>query len=156
MPGVLFLHETHLVAGYHEDAFEAAFRDGWMPTLAEDDDARLLWYCNLAHGATWSYRVVTVTAFFFSDTSAPDINPLYLRDLLQFLRSVPSMHRPVASRRSSPSPASSGSRSANCLQLTMRPRFHACRTEHMFVCVSWHRVGTHSSHSRADSFSAPP
>ena len=62
MPGVLFLHETHLVAGYHEDAFEAAFRDGWMPTLAEDDDARLLWYCNLAHGATWSYRVVTVTA----------------------------------------------------------------------------------------------
>ncbi len=51
MPGVLFLHETHLVAGYHEDAFEAAFRDGWMPTLAEDDDARLLWYCNLAHGS---------------------------------------------------------------------------------------------------------
>jgi hypothetical protein len=62
MPGVLFLHETHLVAGYHEDDFEAAFRDHWMPTLAEDDDARLLWYCNLAHGSTWSYRVVTVTA----------------------------------------------------------------------------------------------
>ena len=33
-----------------------------MPTLAEDDDARLLWYCNLAHGSTWSYRVVTMTA----------------------------------------------------------------------------------------------
>ena len=62
MPGVLFLHETHLVDGYHEDDFEAAFRDHWMPTLAEDDDARLLWYCNLAHGTTWSYRVVTVTA----------------------------------------------------------------------------------------------
>src|SRR5215212_9815124 len=62
MPGVLFLHETHLVRGYEEDAFEAAFRDGWMPRLGEDDDARLLWYCNLAHGSTWSYRVVTVTA----------------------------------------------------------------------------------------------
>lgn len=62
MPGVLFLHETHLVAGYHEDAFEAAFRDQWAPTLAKDDDARLLWYCNLAHGSTWSYRVITVTA----------------------------------------------------------------------------------------------
>ena len=62
MPGVLFLHETHLVAGYHEDAFEAAFRDHWMPTLAEDDDARLLWYCNFTHGSTWSYRAVTITA----------------------------------------------------------------------------------------------
>jgi hypothetical protein len=59
---VLFLHETHAVAGYHEDAFEAAFREQWMPTLAADDDARLLWYCNLAHGSSWSYRVVTVTA----------------------------------------------------------------------------------------------
>ncbi len=59
---MLYLHETHLVAGYHEDAFEAAFRDGWMPTLAEGDDARLLWYLNLAHGSGWSYRVVTITA----------------------------------------------------------------------------------------------
>ena len=59
---MLFLHETHDVAGYHEDAFEHAFRDRWMPTLAEGDDARLLWYRNLAHGSTWSYRVVTVTA----------------------------------------------------------------------------------------------
>jgi hypothetical protein len=62
MPGVLFLHETHVVDGYHEDEFEAAFREHWMPTLAEDDDARLLWYLNVAHGASWSYRVVTVTA----------------------------------------------------------------------------------------------
>ena len=59
---MLFLHETHLVVGRHEDAFEAAFRDGWMPTLAGGDDARLLWYLNLAHGSSWSYRVVTVTA----------------------------------------------------------------------------------------------
>jgi hypothetical protein len=59
---VLFLHETHRVAGYHEDAFEASFRDGWMPTLADGDDARLLWYLNLAHGSGASYTVVTVTA----------------------------------------------------------------------------------------------
>ena len=45
---MLFLHESHLVVGYHEDDFEAAFRDHWMPTLGEGDDARLLWYCNLA------------------------------------------------------------------------------------------------------------
>jgi len=59
---VLFLHEIHDVAGYHEDAFEHAFREGWMPTLGRGDDARLLWYLNLAHGSSWSYRVVTITA----------------------------------------------------------------------------------------------
>ena len=59
---MLFLHEVHQVAGLHEDEFEAAFREGWMPTLAKDDDARLLWYANLAHGSGASYQVVTVTA----------------------------------------------------------------------------------------------
>jgi hypothetical protein len=59
---MLFLHETHSVVGYEEDAFEAAFRDGWMPKLAENDDARLLWYTNHAHGSGASYRVVTITA----------------------------------------------------------------------------------------------
>jgi hypothetical protein len=39
---MLFLHEVHQVAGLKEDDFEAAFREGWMPTLAKDDDARLL------------------------------------------------------------------------------------------------------------------
>jgi hypothetical protein len=58
---VLFLHETHKVVGSHEDEFEAAFREGWMPTLAEDDGARLLWYTNLAHGSGASYTVVTIT-----------------------------------------------------------------------------------------------
>src|ERR1700738_3739412 len=50
---VLFLHETHKVVGAREDEFEAAYREGWMPTLAEEDSARLLWYTNLAHGAAW-------------------------------------------------------------------------------------------------------
>ena len=47
---MLLLHEVHTVAGRHEDAFEAAFREGWMPTLAKGDDARLLYYLKLAHG----------------------------------------------------------------------------------------------------------
>jgi hypothetical protein len=59
---VLFLHETHKVAGYHEDSFERAMREGWMPALAQDGDARLLWYLDHAHGSGWSYQVVTVTA----------------------------------------------------------------------------------------------
>ena len=58
---MLFVHEVHEVAGAREDEFEAAFRDGWMPLLAEGDDARLLWYMNHAHGSGASYNVVTIT-----------------------------------------------------------------------------------------------
>ncbi|OBH45848.1 hypothetical protein [Mycobacterium mantenii] len=58
---MLFLHETHSVVGARQDDFEAAYREGWMPTLAEEDDARLLWYTNHAHGSGMSYNVVTIT-----------------------------------------------------------------------------------------------
>ena len=58
---MLFLHELHTVAGRHEDAFEAAVRTGWMPALARDDDARLLYYLKLAHGTGRAYQVVTIT-----------------------------------------------------------------------------------------------
>jgi hypothetical protein len=58
---MLFLHETHKVVGARADEFEAAYRDGWMPTLADGDDARLLWYTNHAHGSGVSYNVVTIT-----------------------------------------------------------------------------------------------
>jgi hypothetical protein len=56
------MHEVHKVKGRSEDAFEEAFREGWMPMLAKDDDARLLWYTNHAHGSGVSYNVVTITA----------------------------------------------------------------------------------------------
>lgn len=59
---MLFLHEVHQVRGVKEDEFEAAYRKGWMPTLANGEDARLLWYSNHTHGSGVSYQVVTVTA----------------------------------------------------------------------------------------------
>ena len=59
---MLFMHEVHKVRGRAEDDFDAAFRDGWMPTLATGHDARLLWYTNHAHGSGPAYTVVTVTA----------------------------------------------------------------------------------------------
>jgi hypothetical protein len=59
---MLFLHEVHTVAGAHEDAFEAAYREGWMPALAATDDARLCWFLRLAFGTGRAYQVVTVTA----------------------------------------------------------------------------------------------
>jgi hypothetical protein len=59
---MLFLHEVHTVAGPHEDDFEAAYRDGWVPALAKTDDARLLWFLRLAFGTGRAYQVVTITA----------------------------------------------------------------------------------------------
>jgi hypothetical protein len=59
---MLLLHETHTVAGAHEDRFEAAFRDEWMPALAGAGDARLLWFLRLAFGTGRAYQVVTITA----------------------------------------------------------------------------------------------
>jgi hypothetical protein len=59
---VLFVHEVHEVKGRREDEFEAAFRDGWLPILAKEDDARLLWFCHHVHGTGPAYHVVTVTA----------------------------------------------------------------------------------------------
>src|SRR5215510_7930718 len=58
---MLFVHEIHKVDGRKEEEFEAAYREGWMPTLAKEDDARLLWYTNHAHGSGVSYNVVTIT-----------------------------------------------------------------------------------------------
>ncbi len=59
---MLFLHEVHRVDGRKEDEFEAAYRDGWMSTMATTDYARLLWYTNHAMGSGVSYNVVTITA----------------------------------------------------------------------------------------------
>jgi hypothetical protein len=58
---MLFLHEVHQVVGAKEEAFEEAYRKGWMPMLARGDDARLLWYTNHAMGSGASYIVVTIT-----------------------------------------------------------------------------------------------
>jgi hypothetical protein len=59
---VLFIHEVHKVVGKRAAEFEEAYREGWMPKLAEGPDARLLWYLDLAHGSGLAYRAVTVTA----------------------------------------------------------------------------------------------
>jgi hypothetical protein len=59
---LLLLHELHEVVGEAEDAFEAAYRDRFMPALAEADDARLLYFLHHAVGTGPSYNVVTITA----------------------------------------------------------------------------------------------
>lgn len=59
---MLFVHEVHRVVGAREDAFEASYRDKWLPLLAKSDDARLLYFLHHAHGSGRAYVAVTVTA----------------------------------------------------------------------------------------------
>jgi hypothetical protein len=59
---LLFLHEIHEVVGAREEEFEASFRRTWLPALARDRDARLLYFLHHAHGSGPSYQVVTITA----------------------------------------------------------------------------------------------
>ena len=58
---MLLLHEVHKVAGAQEEAFDAAYRDEFLPALGKTDDARLLWYLRLAHGSGAAYTVVSIT-----------------------------------------------------------------------------------------------
>lgn len=59
---MILAHELHEVVGAREAAFEQTMREGWMPALAEEDDARLLYFLHHAHGSGPSYNVVTLTA----------------------------------------------------------------------------------------------
>ncbi|HYC23486.1 MAG TPA: hypothetical protein VEI94_12315 [Candidatus Bathyarchaeia archaeon] len=59
----IFLHETHEISGGRMHEFEARFRDGWLPALERDGDARLLWFWHLTHGTGASYQTVSITAF---------------------------------------------------------------------------------------------
>jgi hypothetical protein len=59
---VLFLHEVHAVKGKRENDFETAMREEWMPLLAREDDARLLYFTRQAHGSGKAYQVITITA----------------------------------------------------------------------------------------------
>jgi hypothetical protein len=59
---MLYLHEVHQVRGTEEEAFEAAYRDVYLPALGQGDEARLLWYLHHAHGSGPAYELVTITA----------------------------------------------------------------------------------------------
>ena len=58
---MLLLHEVHRVEGAKEDAFDEAYRDEYLPTLAKSDGSRLLWYLRLAHGSGQAYTIVSIT-----------------------------------------------------------------------------------------------
>jgi len=59
---VLFLHETHEVAGGKVGEFGEAIRTAWRPLVEARGEARLLWFWELTHGTGASYQVVSITA----------------------------------------------------------------------------------------------
>ncbi|MGD0748892.1 MAG: hypothetical protein ABSB68_13885 [Acidimicrobiales bacterium] len=58
---MLLLHEVHRVAGASEEAFEAAYRDRFIPALAQSEASRLLWFLRVAHGSGPAYTIITIT-----------------------------------------------------------------------------------------------
>ena len=101
---MLFVHEVHTVRGRAEDDFEAAFREGWMPTLGAGDEARLLWYANHAHGSGPAYTVVTVTAV--RDGAAWERMALRVQkgDLQKWMRDVDELRHDVEAKLLVPLP----------------------------------------------------
>jgi hypothetical protein len=95
---MLFMHEVHSVLGEKEHEFEAAYRDGWMTHLAGDDDARLLWYLNQAHGSGPAYTVVTVTAVRDGAAYQRLAERLRSGDLLDWSRAVGEMRHEVGGK----------------------------------------------------------
>jgi hypothetical protein len=59
---VLFLHETHEVAGGRMAEFGDAICTTWRPLVEEHGEARLAWFWELTHGTGASYQAVSITA----------------------------------------------------------------------------------------------
>jgi hypothetical protein len=95
---MLFVHEIHRVMGLHEDAFERTYREVWMPTLAETDYARLLYFAKHAHGTGRAYNIITMTAI--TDGRAWDeiVGRIRRGDLHEWMTTVDSMRHDVTGK----------------------------------------------------------
>jgi hypothetical protein len=101
---VLFIHEVHKVRARLTEDFEAAFRDTWMPMLAETDDARLLIYANQCQGSGSSCTVVTLTGI--QDGAAWERLSVRLQtgDLQKWMRSMDDLRHEVEAKLLVPLP----------------------------------------------------
>ena len=95
---MLVVHEVHHVRGSDEEALVAAFREGWMPALAENGDARLLWFCHHAHGSGPAYHVVTLTAVRDGTAYERLVGRVHDGDLRSWARRVDELRHGVRSK----------------------------------------------------------
>lgn len=103
---MLFIHETHRVAGGDAERFEDGYRDGWMPALAATDDARLLWFLHQAHGTGPAYTIVTVTAVASLDALATLDARVRTGDLRSWARDVDALRHDAVAKVLTPTPFS--------------------------------------------------
>ena len=103
---MLFVHETHRVAGREADRFEELYREGWAGPLADTDDARLLWFLHQVHGTGSAYVFVTVTAV--ASAAALDVLGTRLRsgDLHGWLAEVDGLRHESTAKVLEPLPFS--------------------------------------------------
>jgi hypothetical protein len=94
---MLFLHETHRVAGERADEYEESWR-GRLDQIAKGDDARLLWFFHLAHGTGPSYAVVTITALRDGASFERHLQRLETGDLREWSRHLESMRHDASSK----------------------------------------------------------
>ena len=94
---MLFLHETHRVAGDRADEFEASWR-AHVGRIAKGDDARLLWFFHQAHGTGLSYVVVTITALRDGASFERHLERLEHGDLRDWYREQESMRHDCSSK----------------------------------------------------------
>jgi hypothetical protein len=59
---MLYLHETHEIAGGKMEAFELALREQWVPLIERNGAAKLLWFWHHTHGTGPSYQAISITA----------------------------------------------------------------------------------------------
>jgi hypothetical protein len=95
---VLVIHEVHEVRGRQAEAFEAAFREGWMPAVADGDDARLLWFCHHAHGSGPAYNVVTLTAVRDAPAYERLVRRVHEGDLRHWMRQVDELRHQATAK----------------------------------------------------------
>lgn len=101
---MLLLHEIHEVVGRREDEFETAFREGWLPALAETDDARLLHFLHHAHGTGVAYNVVTITWIRDAAAWAKLVDRVHVGDLSTWAAEVDQLRHEVTAKLMSPLP----------------------------------------------------
>ncbi len=95
---MFFVHEIHRVMGRQEDEFEDQYRSVWMRRLAENDDARLLYFAKLAHGTGRAYNMITVTAVAGGAAWERLIERLRTGDLHEWVTKIDSMRHDVTSK----------------------------------------------------------
>lgn len=99
---MLYLHETHHVAGAHADEFEDAWRKRYVDALASTQDARLLWFMHHAHGTGPSYVAVTVTGLRDGAAWERLADRSERGDLSSWAREVDAMRHDVTSKLLAP------------------------------------------------------